>query len=199
MFALLMGLGIAFLIAVCILVYHRYYKSRIYLKGVLCKYGAGGWYAIRVFFINHRTQTKGLIMEVNAQIDQVFLAEWPAPKDKGGNPAPVEQLEFFTDDESLSTNRQATQAEVDAYNAQFPEEGDGSEKRIPVENIPYTGRIATSNKVGATQVGIRADKKIGEAVEKIESRLTVTNLPGEAVGFGDARVTAPVDNLETEG
>jgi hypothetical protein len=129
-------------------------------------------YAEKVSF-NSKT-IKGKIMSTTAQVKQEFVVTWPAPVDKYGNPASVENITFVSDDESLATIEAA------------PEVG------------PYSGKVKTQEKTGATAVRIKADGDVGEGVKEIEGQLAVEIIGGDAVGFLDPTATTPVDQTEEQ-
>lgn len=126
------------------------------------------------FFIN--LKTKGTITMQTAKVDQKFIATWPAPKDKYGNEATVQEgsTKFVSDDEEIAT---------------VEPNPDGT---------PYSAVVTTKKKVGSTMVRIKADGDLGEGEREIEGTLTVEVLSGDAVGFAEATTTAPEDNLDTE-
>lgn len=129
------------------------------------------WLVSEVFFINQSIKTKGELTMVQAKIQQVFTATWPGPKDKAGNEASVQDgsVAFSSDDESVAT--------VEAN----PDGG------------PYSAKVTTGDKVGATTVKISADADLGEGVKTIEGLLTVEVRAGDAVGFTEPTNTDPVD------
>mgnify|MGYP002390447942 CR=1 FL=1 len=106
-----------------------------------------------------------------AKVGQKFTATWPGPKDKFGNDAQVQDgsVVFVSDDPSI--------ADVQAN----PDGG------------PYSATVNTGSKVGATTVRIQADADLGEGVSQIEGLLTVEVRAGDAVAFGEAVTTDPVD------
>lgn len=132
-------------------------------------------------------------METIMQIDQTLLAVWNKPKDKRGNDAQVENIQFTSDNEEVASIEPATQEDLDTYNSQWPTEGEGSENRIPDDLLPYTGKVTSKGVLSATQVGITADGEIGDGEKIISSKLTVTVTAGDATTFGEAKVTAAVD------
>jgi len=156
------------------------------------------WFPIRVYF--SKTEfIKGIIMTITRQVDKVSFVTWPAPTDKHGNPAKVQDgsIEFDSDDESLAVIDSTTAEELDAYNASLPE---GAPK-IPTELYPYTAKLTTQGSVGATMVHIKADANLnddndattGDDVKTITGNLTVEVLAGEASGFGEPSVTEGTD------
>lgn len=101
-------------------------------------------------------------MEKTAKVDQKFTAEWPAPKDKYGNEATVQDnsIEFESDDEEIAT---------------IEKNPDGG---------PYSAIVRTGSKPGTTLVRIKADADLtDEGTKEIEGTLTVITVPGDAAGF----------------
>lgn len=139
------------------------------------KPGKKPWSVKEVFFIQSSIKTKGVINMQTAQVDKVFTATWPGPKDKYGNDATVQEgsIEFSSDDSGIVS--------VEAN----PDGG------------PYSVKIKTLTKTGATAIRIKADADLGEGVKTIEGVLAVEVVSGEATGFAEPEVTEPVDNEET--
>lgn len=122
-----------------------------------------------------KLKIKGKIMATQAQVDQTFFVTWPEPVDKYGNPAAVENVRFESSDE--------TRAVVEAA----PERG------------PLTAKVTTKGVLGGVDAKIKADGDIGEGVKELEGIHTVEVLGGDAVAFGEATATTPVDVTEDEG
>lgn len=111
---------------------------------------------------------------VKTPIDKKFSVNWPAPVDKGGNAAEVENVQFSSDDETVAT------VEPDP------------------DNGPYACTVHTTNKVGATAIKIKADADLGEGEKEINGMLAVEVTAGEATGFGEPTTGDPVDDEDED-
>jgi hypothetical protein len=129
------------------------------------------WIATEVFTIQSQLKTKGEITMTSVKVKQTLTATWPGPKDKFGNDASVQDgsISFSSDDSSVAI--------VEAN----PDGG------------PYSVKISSGEKTGATAIRIQADADLGEGVKTIEGVLTLEVLAGEAVAFGDPTVSEAVD------
>jgi hypothetical protein len=131
----------------------------------------GPWkYAEEVSF--HKFKIKGKIMTTTAQVKQEFVVTFPAPVDKYGNPASVENVTAYSEDESKATAELA------------PEVG------------PYSVKVKTQTTTGVTAVGLKADGDVGEGVKEIVAVHGVEVVGGDAVGFGEGTATVPVDSTD---
>jgi hypothetical protein len=132
------------------------------------------WLANEVFFIDHHLKTKGGIQMKQAQVDQKFNANWPAPKDKYGNETTVKEdsVQFSSDDETIAT------VEPDP------------------DNAPYGCKIKTNSKTGATAIHIKA--RTADDSGELEGQLAVEVVAGDAVAFGEPNTSDAVDD-EDEG
>lgn len=155
------------------------------------------WKVRLISFLFTHLKTKGDISMTSAKVDQTFLASWPAPKDKYGNPAKVQEgsIAFVSDFPEFADIAPATAEEIAAYN-----ESAADDAKIPDDAIPYTAKVTTRKDVGSTMVRIKADGNLDPAetaVSTLEGILTVEVLAGDAVAFAEAKVTTPSDNTDT--
>jgi len=136
------------------------------------------WYATSLNFSNSII-IKGTIMNAQMKINQHLVLGWPVPKDAAGNETTVQpgSIKFAVVNED-GTSNELLQLE-------------------PVEGDQYAVKVISAGTIGAALVKISADADRGEGEEQvrtIEGYVTVSVLPGDAVGFGDPSVSEAQDN-----